>query len=123
MKKLLLAGAALSLLVSPAAAQTAGQVHDARCAYVKSVILGQLMESDDRDQAVVQGVTSHLLYYFGRLEAVLDRPTISDLIVSEARKLETMQQIADTETVCDAGMDQTIDLMLSVGDRLSAMAN
>lgn len=123
MKKLLLAGAALSLLVSPAAAQTAGQVQDARCAYVKSVILGQLVESEERDQAVVQGVTSHLLYYFGRLEAVLDRPTISDLIVSEAGKLETVQQIADIETVCDAGMDQTIELMLSVGDRLSEMGN
>ena len=122
MTKFLLAGAALSLLAAPATAQDAAQVHDARCAYVKSVVLGQLMDSEEPDQAVVQGVTAHVLYYFGRLEAVLDRPTISDLMVSEAQTFETMEQIADAESVCDAGMEGTMDFMFSVSERLSEVA-
>ena len=111
MKKLLLAGAALSLLVSPASAQTAGQIQDARCAYVKSVILGELMESEEQDQAVIQGVTTHVMYYFGRLEAAMERPAISDLIIAEALKFDSMEQIANAETACDAGMRKTIDFM------------
>jgi hypothetical protein len=122
MKKLLLAGAALSLLVSPASAQTASQIHDARCAYVKSVILGQLMGSEETDQAVIQGVTTHVMYYFGRLEAVMERPAISDLIIAEALKFDSMEQIVNAEPACDAGMEKTIDFMLSVSERLSENA-
>lgn len=122
MRKLLLAGAALSLLVAPASAQTAGQAHDARCAYVKSVILGQLMESEQSDQAAIQGVTTHVMYYFGRLEAVMERPAISDLIIAEALKFDSLEQIANAETACDAGMRETIDFMLSVSERLGENA-
>ncbi|MEL7691239.1 hypothetical protein [Citromicrobium bathyomarinum] len=120
--KFLLAVASLSLLVSPAAAQTAGQVHDARCAYVKSVILGRLMEDEGANQEVIQGVTTHVMYYFGRLEAVMERQAISDLIISEALKFENFDQIVDSESACDAGMEKTIDFMLSVGARLKENA-
>ena len=80
------------------------------------------MEDEGANQEVIQGVTTHVMYYFGRLEAVMERQAISDLIISEALKFENFDQIVDSESACDAGMEKTIDFMLSVGARLKENA-
>lgn len=111
---------AIALACVPGSAQAAGtQQQDARCAYLKSAILGRLMQAENPDQGVINGVTTHVLYYFGRLEATMERQAISDLILSEALKFETFDEIVAGEDACDQRMKGTIDFMLAVGDRLS----
>ena len=123
-RKIAFAAVALALAAAPVAAQATGtERHDARCAFVKSTVLGQLLEADRPDQAVISGVTAHLLYYIGRLEAVLDRPEISDLIFAEAQEIGTVDELIAAEEACDAPMQGTIDFMTSVGNRLSAAGN
>ena len=119
-RKLGVAVAALAVATVPFSAHAAGtQEHDARCAYVKSTILGELIKAEQPDQEVISGVTAHVLYYFGRLEAVLDRPAISDLIIAEALKFESLDEVLAAEEACDATMEGTIAFLGEVSERLS----
>ena len=120
-RKLGVAIAALLIATAPVAAQAPGtEQRDARCVYVKSAILGRLLQADEPDRELINGVTTHVLYYFGRLDAVLDRPAISDLILAEALKFETLDDVIAAEEACDAPMEATVDFMGLVGDRLTA---
>jgi|GEM_PF-1250290 len=120
-RRLNLAIAGVLLASAPVAASAADtQAHDARCAYVKSAILGKLIQEEEPDQQLVAGVTAHVLYYFGRLDASLERQAISDLILAEALKFETFDEVGSAEKVCDAEMQATIGFMSTVGERLTA---
>ena len=118
MKKLIAAGVALLVLAAPANAQSADQVRDARCAYLKSVILGVYLEDAEPDQQTIAGLISNITYFFGWLEATMERPDIADLIISEGKTFETDEQIVEAEAICDAHLEGTTAFMQEVGERL-----
>ncbi len=118
MNKLLAAGAALSMLATPALAQTADQVRHARCFFVKSNLLSSYLDDAEPDQDIIAGLVANITYFFGRLEASMERPMISNLIVSEGERLQTDQQVADAEPECDALIEDSMNFMTEVGERL-----
>ena len=123
MKRMIAAGLALLVLAGPANAQSADQVRDARCAYLKSVILGAYLEDEEPDQQVIAGLISNITYFFGRLEATMERPAIANLIVAEGSKFQTDEQLVEAETVCDAHLEGTTAFMQEVGERLEQASN
>ena len=112
--------APLMLLAVPAAAATEAQERDARCLYVKSTILGRLMEMPQEQQnpAVQAGVTSHVTYYFGRFSATLGSQAISDLVLAAALKVQSYDEVVAAEEACDQHMAQSLEVLTAVGDRL-----